>query len=145
SRTRRVDVRHDVDAPAAIPLCGRRLLVAIDRNAGVRAEQIDPFAAPHDVRDDVADGAFVGDIGAADRQRADLPADGFRRRAVDVNDDDPRTLCREPAAQGASDSVAAPRDDADFVVDGHRIVALYASFAAFASFAVFASFAAGAL
>src|SRR5262249_15208393 len=117
--TRRVDVRHDVDAPAAIPLCRGRLLVAIDRNARVRAEQIDPFAAPHDVGNQVADGGFVGDIGAADRQRPDLPGDGLRGRAVDVDDDDARTLGSEAAAQGASDAVAAPGDNADFVVDRH--------------------------
>src|SRR5262249_30810983 len=122
-RTRGIHVRHHVHVPAALPLRVRRVLVAIDRDAGVRAEQIDPSVLLLHAHDEIDDVGLARDVGTP-RAAADFARNLLGRGAVHVGDDDRlRALRRKPPAQRAADAVSASRDDGDLACEDHDALA----------------------
>ena len=110
---------HDVDVPATRPFRVNGVLVTVDRDAGVRAEQVDAAMRRDRLCDEPDDVRFARHI-RRDRRPADFVRYLLRGRGVHVGDNHRlRALGREPAAQRAANPRAAARDNDDFACDLH--------------------------
>ena len=120
---RRIDMRHDVDRPAALPGLIRGA-AGIDRHrieaaadAGIGAEQFDRAELPLGLLDDVGDLFFLRDVASEGRA---IHRGGDRPRIVGVHigdDDLGRASLVKGLAQRLADAVGAARDDHDLA--GH--------------------------
>ena len=111
---RRVDVRHDVDIPALLPLQVGRVEVRTQPDACVGAIEVDRPERRFGVLDDPGDVGFIRDVGRHGGASC-LVCRGCRPVGIAVDRDDlARTSSGKAARERASDPARGSGDDDGF-------------------------------
>ena len=115
-----VYVGHDVDFPDLLPIGVRGFGASRDRDARVRAEDVEPALLRLDLLDESLDVSLVGNI-AANRGAFDLLRDRTRALVIEVGNDHRATALRgETQGQGATDAARCARHHDDPTPQLHR-------------------------